>query len=365
MNPVRFGGGERLMLDLGDYCRSEHIDFRVMNLNRSTEFEEKLIAHHAPFESLGTIYLPQTPSKAEYVILLIRSLKNIPAVARAISSERPDHILANGFPTIALVAGALWFTKERPKMIYVHHFMKAREHWLIGWAYQWILNRYDKIVAVSSLTRDTLIENFPALKEKITFVPNGIDCGRFVIASDKAELRKKLGLPNGILAFCVGRLAAFKNQKVLIDLASRIQDDRFHILIAGDGSEYENLTRMIGDKKLEHRVKLLGGIDSENLPEYLGTADMFLFPSLKEGFGIAVTEAMAAGLPVVILKNIYIKEFGEHLLVARDMSEFERMTKQLAEDPVLRGEIGTKARRYVVDHLDISVTGKKFIETIQ
>ncbi len=365
MSPVKFGGGERLMLDLGDYFKSEHISFSIINFNRSSEFEEKLVAHNIPFANLSNINFKQTPRKSDYLVLLARLLRCIPKTAKTIISESPDYVLANGFPPMFLVAAALWCWNNKPKMIYVHHSVKTRENWLIGFIYKLILNRYDKIVAVSSLTRDSLIESFPSLREKITFVSNGIDYKRFDIPDSKVSLRKKLGLPSGIIAISVGRLTRIKNQGVLIDLAKSMTHEDFHVLIAGDGDEYGNLSRAIQEGKLGDCITLLGGVDSEKLPYYLRAADMFLFPSLKEGFGIAVIEAMSAGLPVVILNSIYTEEFGDDLLVAKDDAEFKNMAMRLTKDEKLRNTIGSRAKKYIADHLDISITGKKFMEVIR
>ncbi len=365
MNPVSFGGGERLMLDFGDYFTSQHIDFLVVNLNRSAPFEEKLAAHGLRSVNIGNVQFRQTPRKSEYVMLFFKLIGRIPAIRRTIAREAPDHVLANGFPTIVLVATALAFFGKKPKMIYVHHFMKAKENPLVAAVYAFFLNRYDTIVAVSSRTRDTLVEQFPGLRSKITFVSNGIECRRFAVAEDKATLRKKLGLPDGIIAMCVGRLTAFKNQRLLIDIAKSVGRKDFYTVIVGDGDEHESLSREIKERGLGDRVRLLGSIDSETLPLYLHAADLFPYPSLKEGFGIVIAEAMAAGLPTVILENIYIPEFGDAVMVAKDEAEFGRMTKQLVDDDRLRQSLGKKARAYAAEHLDISVTGKKFLETIR
>ena len=364
MNPVRFGGGERLMLDLGDYFRSQKVDFLVINLNRSLEFDEKLDGHAIRHVNIGNKGFKQTPRKSEYLMLMFRVLGRIPSIRKVVAAEHPDVVLANGFPSILLVALALSFMAKPPRMVYVHHFMKAKERAPVAVAYAFLLGRYDRIIAVSSRTKETLVAQFPRLQHKMVSVPNGIDCARFDIHEERHALRQRLNLPEGVLAICVGRLVAFKNQKALIELAANMEQKDFHVIIAGDGDDYQMLHDTIAERALDGRVQLLGPIDSEELPLYLRAADIFAYPSLKEGFGIVIAEAMAAYLPTVILRDIYIPEFGDGAIIAKDIDEFEAVIKHLAADGKLRRHLGMKARGYAEANLDISVTGRKFLEAI-
>ena len=70
-------------------------------------------------------------------------------------------------------------------------------------------------------------------------------------------------------------------------------------MIIGDGSERKNLEKLTDELGLQEKVKFLGEISNEKIPEYLLAADCFVLPSIKEGFGIAVLEAMAVGVPVI------------------------------------------------------------------
>jgi glycosyltransferase involved in cell wall biosynthesis len=156
-------------------------------------------------------------------------------------------------------------------------------------------------------------------------------------------------------------LAPFKNQKFLIKVAKEIKRNDFYILIVGDGDEYENLKKEIEKEKLEDRLRLLGFIPSDEIPYYLKASDIFLYPSLKEGFGIVVLEAMAVGLPVVIFREIYIEEFGNNILVASNEGEFVSYSRQLVESKSFREELGSKLKRDVL-RLDIREVVGKYLE---
>ncbi|MEM2772745.1 MAG: glycosyltransferase family 4 protein [Candidatus Pacearchaeota archaeon] len=364
ISPVKFGGGERVLLDQGKVFKEKGIDYIIVCLNRSKEFENFLEKEKIKFYNLSNIVFKQTPTKKEYLFLFFKLLPSILKLRKIIKKENPDILISNGFPSVFLVILAILGLRLKSKIFYVHHFLKSKEGFLIRKIYLWFLKKYKKIIAVSSLTEQTLKKAFPELKEKILTIPNGIDTKRFDIPETKEQLRKNLNLPEGIFGICIGRLTAFKNQKFLIKVAKEIQRDDFYVLILGDGDEYENLEKEIKKEKLEQRVKLLGFVDSEFVSYYLKASDLFLFPSLKEGFGIVVLEAMAVGLPVVIFKEIYINEFGNNILVANNEKEFINYTKRLIDDEKFRKEIGEKLKQDALK-LDIKNVVEKYLEVFE
>jgi glycosyltransferase involved in cell wall biosynthesis len=362
--PVKFGGGERLLLDQAKVFRGKGIEYVIVCLNRSPEFEKFLNEEGVKYLNLTNIEFKQTPTRKEYLFLFFKLLPKIFKLRKLIQKEKPNILLSNGFPAVFLVPLSVLFLKIKPKIFYVHHFQKQKENFLTRKIYLWFLKRYEKIIAVSSATADSLKSVFPEIKEKILTIPNGIDTKRFEIKETKEELRKKLNLPDGVLGICVGRLTQFKNQKFLLKVAKEIKRDGFYILIVGDGDEYENLKREVEKEKLENKVKLLGFISTDEIPYYLKASDIFLYPSLKEVFGIVVLEAMAAGLPVVIFREIYIEEFGNNILLANNEEEFMSYTRQLAENKSFREELSSKLKQDALK-LDIKKVAEKYLEVFE
>jgi len=361
ITPIKFGGGERLLLDQAKIFREKGIEYIIVCLNKSSEFEKFLSQENVKYFNLTDIEFKQTPTRKEHLFLFFKLIFKIFKLRKLIQKEKPEVLLSNGFPALLLVPISVLFLKTKPKIFYVHHSQKQKEKFLTRKIYLWFLKKYEKVIAVSSATADSLKRVFPEIKEKILSIPNGIDTKRFEIKELKEELRKKLNLPDGILGICVGRLTPFKNQKFLVKVAKEIKGDDFNILIIGDGDEYENLKSQIEKEKLEDKVKLLGFVPSDEIPYYLKASDIFLYPSLKEGFGIVVLEAMASGLPVVIFKEIYIEEFGKNILVAINEQEFINYTKKLVEDKEFRKELDEKLKDDVLQ-LDIRKVAEKYLE---
>lgn len=138
-------------------------------------------------------------------------------------------------------------------------------------------------------------ENFRKIGAKnIEIIPNGVNLGRF------GNLVKK---PHaGFVVMTVARLEKVKGINYLIEAAARSELQRrsdLLILIIGDGSERKNLESLTEKLNLKEKVKFLGEIPNEKIPEHLADVDCFVLPSLKEGFGIAILEAQAAGIPVI------------------------------------------------------------------
>jgi len=149
----------------------------------------------------------------------------------------------------------------------------------------------------------------------------------------------------------------------LIKIAKNISKKDFIFLILGEGEEYKNLKDLISKEKLENKIKLLGYVSPEQIPYYLKACDAFIFPSLKEGFSLAILEAMTAGLPVVIFENIYVEELGHSILVAKDEEEFIEYVQKLMENSALRKKLGEENKKWV-QNLDINNMGEKYLSLL-
>lgn len=132
-------------------------------------------------------------------------------------------------------------------------------------------------------------------------IPNGVDTKKFVPDPDKFSTRKKLGFDTKNLIICVSRLEYKNGTHDLIAAAKLLNKEvkDFKIVICGSGSQKEELEKMITDFGLKEKIFLLGSVLYAKIPQYVGAADIFIRPSLAEGFGNVFVEAMAAGAAVI------------------------------------------------------------------
>ena len=173
----------------------------------------------------------------------------------------------------------------------------------IAWAlpplFRWSRRSVTQLVAVSEENKRTLVDLYRLPAGKITVVHNGAELTPFRDPSP-GTLRAELGLtPDQPLVIVLGRLAANKGQRFLVEAAPAILA-RFpttHFVFAGNPEGRGDIEARIRALNLEPHVSLLGfRSDVVNL---LRSSDVFVLPSLAEGFSLSIIEALAAGLPVV------------------------------------------------------------------
>jgi glycosyltransferase involved in cell wall biosynthesis len=175
----------------------------------------------------------------------------------------------------------------------------------------WSLNRANAILAVSQFTKDEIVKYYGVDESKITVINNALT-ESFVQASnqrvseeDLAGIRQKYALPEKFL-LSVGTLQPRKNIPALIRafalIAQRVPV--LHLVIVGNrqGHHYDSgIDRVLSElvPEMRARVFFLGFIDVQDLPIVMRLASVFVFPSLYEGFGLPLLEAMSQGVPVV------------------------------------------------------------------
>ena len=174
-------------------------------------------------------------------------------------------------------------------------------------------------------------------------IPNGVDPDEFDVApAADNEL--------GEYVFAVGRLVPQKGFDVLLDAFASSSLDGLKLTIAGDGVERQRLEARTDELGLRCRVRFVGMVDRSRLAGLLCGARAFAFPSRGEAFGIALLEAMAAGVPSVAAAAGGIPEFvrdGENALLVPpdDASALARALARLSSDEALRRRLSVAGRR--------------------
>ena len=131
---------------------------------------------------------------------------------------------------------------------------------------------------------------------------------------DRRKILANFGLPaDKVIGLYVGRVDVEKRVDVLIKGLAALQDEQFHLAIAGNGASLPQIKRLIRKCGVEQRVHLLGNVPHENLPALISAADLFLMPGDAESFSIATLEAMACGKPVLAANASALPELVSHL----------------------------------------------------
>ena len=160
----------------------------------------------------------------------------------------------------------------------------------------------DVVTIVSQKASETMLKSKTASANKLLVIYNGIDLNKFIFQDKKArkEIRKELNLEkDDKVLISIGRLFKAKGYPYLIEaikiLKSKYPDIK--LLIIGEGEEKNKLETQTRELNLEKNIFFLGR--KENVSNCLNASDIFILASLWEGFGLAIVEAMACGLPVI------------------------------------------------------------------
>jgi 1,2-diacylglycerol 3-alpha-glucosyltransferase len=135
---------------------------------------------------------------------------------------------------------------------------------------------------------------------RICVVPNGIDLHRFGSGKRDQRVRRGMGAEAGDrLLLCVSRLAKEKNLELLFEALALTADASLKLALAGDGPARHDLVEQARSRKVAGRVRFLGVVAREELPDLYASADAFVMPSTTETQGLVQAEALAAGLLVI------------------------------------------------------------------
>lgn len=160
-----------------------------------------------------------------------------------------------------------------------------------------------RVVGVSAPVQDYLISARCGLTHQNTLtINNAVDLATLTaVALSAPEARSALKLPESALVFgTVGRCVKGKRHLELLKAFHTLcsQRDEAHLVIVGGGDFFPVLQSYVFDHSLQAKVTLAGNV--ENAAHYMRAFDVFVFPSEHEGFGVALIEAMALGLPVIV-----------------------------------------------------------------
>ncbi len=186
----------------------------------------------------------------------------------------------------------------------------------------------DRIIVLSKHMKGDVETVAPGCGKKSTVIGNGVDLCRFRPDPEKRA-------PWGQRILYVGRLDQRKGIMDLLGAVSRIP--QVSLSIAGNGPLQKLIAERIDKLGLKKRVRLLGRIHRDKIPELYHTYDLLVLPSHYEGFGLVILEAMASGTPV--LTSDACANLGQPVFRSGDVPAMANMIQRLLSDPQTLGTL--------------------------
>ena len=216
---------------------------------------------------------------------------------------------------------------------------------------QTALDRAHFLITDSEFIRQEIIEFFGWPQNKIRAVPLGVDeayCPRGV--DETAGVLGKFGLAYGGYALCVATIEPRKNIEALLlayeALPLALRNRYPLVLVGGYGWRSEAIHHRIDRGQQQGWLRYLGYVSEADLPQLFSSARGFVYPSLYEGFGLPVLEAMASGLPVLISNHASLPEVTSGAALIMEAEDIQAMTESirvLLEDDRWRGEASRRS----------------------
>ncbi len=245
-------------------------------------------------------------------------------------------------------------------------------NWLLRFFEERMLERSNRIIAVSDFTRRELLKYYKVKEAKIRVIHNGVDVNKFKPAADRLKAKAELGFnPEDKAILSVGRLYARKGLFTLIESMSLVtrKFENAKFIIAGKGlsNEMNKLVSYAAKLGVKDNIVFTGYFPDRKLPRLYQAADIFAFSTFYENLPFAVLEALSTELPVVTTRVGGIPEMiadgnNGFLVESSNPKELADRILYCLEHPAVASEMGLRARKIIENNFDWRLIVKKVVK---
>jgi glycosyltransferase involved in cell wall biosynthesis len=355
--PKHVAGAEVAIKEITDRISHEEIVFDMVTLNSGGQ---------SKFEKIGNINVHTILNGVGPLQKLFYPFSAFLLAKKLASKNKYDATWAM-MASYAGYAGYL-FKRANPKTPFILSVQEGENFGrriLFGYLFKKIFKNADLIQVISNFL-ETWSRKMGA-KCPVIVVPNAVDFKYFSTHKNTQEeyaLKQKLNKkPNDIFLITTSRLVKKNDVETIIESLKYLSEE-VKFLVLGTGRLENKLGEKVKELKLGDRVKFLGFIKNTDLPLYLHISDIFIRPSLSEGFGISYVEAMAAGIPVIATPVGGIVDFlkdGETGLFCevKNPKSIAQKVEKLIKDKESREFIVQNAKQMVKEKYDWNLIANK------
>ena len=263
-------------------------------------------------------------------------------VTHGLSNELPANILKSGIKTIVTIHDLIFlrFPECYPfidRKIYAYKFHKA------------CINA-DHIIAVSECTKADIMNFYKIPENNISVIYQGCDRSFMAPATEekKRSIRDKYQLPERYI-LNVGSIEKRKNVLLAVKAMQKLHPD-FHLVIVGHRTEYaDEIEKYAASNGLKNRIHIKDNVSFADLPAIYQQAELFIYPSIYEGFGIPIVEALNSGIPIIATKDSCLEEAGgpsSFYVESDDVEGLINAATQILYSPTLKAKMEKEGKEY-------------------
>lgn len=263
-------------------------------------------------------------------------------IYHGLSNELPANIKKSGIKTVVTIHDLIFlrFPDCYPfidRKIYAHKFHNA-------------CIDADRIIAVSECTKSDIVNLFDINEDKISVVYQGCDPSFCEPATDekKTMVKDKYQLPERYI-LNVGRIEKRKNALIAVKAMEKLHKD-LHLVIVGHRTEYAaEIEKYAASKGLKDRIHIKDNVSFADLPAIYQQAELFVYPSIYEGFGIPIVEALNSGVPIIATRDSCLEEAGgpsSFYIESDDVEGLINAATQIMYSPKIRQSMIEDGREY-------------------
>ncbi|MBX7241059.1 MAG: glycosyltransferase family 4 protein [Bacteroidia bacterium] len=232
------------------------------------------------------------------------------------------------------------------------HYHKAR----------FVCRHADVIITMSKQSEEDIHHFFPESKGKVQVIPPIAPRSFREFRFDSGisdQINQKYNLPERYILY-VGSIALRKNVSSLIQ-AMKLLPENIPLIIAGNGNLKKEVQKQIRELNLQSRVRIISGVTQAEIPYFYRKASVFVYPSVFEGFGLPIQEALLSGVPVIAGNNSCFQEAGGEggLYVHQtNPGEIAAAILDILHNPTLAASLIEKGKRHLNHFTEEKITAE-------
>lgn len=260
-----------------------------------------------------------------------------------LTGELPYGLRSNGIKSVVTIHDLIFLRFPR--------FYPLIDRWIYRWKMHSACRRADHVLAVSECTKRDIIHYFGTPEEKISVLYQGCDeqFRQPVTEAHKEAVRRHYHLPEHFILY-VGSIEERKNLLLLAQALDKLKDKDISVIALGHQTSYaRRVKKYVRSANLRRRFHMISGVPFSDFPVFYQLADLFVYPSRYEGFGIPMLEALCSGVPAIGCTGSSLEEAGGPSSLYVDPDDAGALAEAIARvlsDADLRARMVAEGRLY-------------------